>query len=120
MKTRPVEAKLFNVDGRTDGRTDRQTDMTKLLVAFRNFSSPPSKGHKLLLCLYPYVTFTSKYCIGTVRKLLFITFQQAEHLPTHDNTLLPTRHPFNQLVNFQLFQVVRQVLRVLKLTDAIR
>jgi hypothetical protein len=28
---------------RTDGRTDRQTDMTKLIVAFRNFAKAPKK-----------------------------------------------------------------------------
>jgi hypothetical protein len=33
MKIRPVEAELFH----EDGRTDRQTDLTKLIVAFRNF-----------------------------------------------------------------------------------
>jgi len=37
MKIRPVRTKLFCVDGRTDEKTDRQTDMTKLIVAFRNF-----------------------------------------------------------------------------------
>jgi len=34
MKIRPVEAELFHASRRTDG----QTDMTKFLVAFRNFS----------------------------------------------------------------------------------
>jgi hypothetical protein len=29
-------------DGRTDGQTERQTNMTKLIVAFRNFA----KAHK--------------------------------------------------------------------------
>jgi hypothetical protein len=33
MKIRPVEAELF--------RADRQTDMTKLIVAFRNFANAP-------------------------------------------------------------------------------
>jgi len=32
MKIRPVEANLFNADGRTD--------TTKLAVAFRNFNAP--------------------------------------------------------------------------------
>jgi Fe-S-cluster formation regulator IscX/YfhJ len=38
---RAVGAELFHADGRTDGRTDRQTDMTKLIVAFRNFANAP-------------------------------------------------------------------------------
>jgi hypothetical protein len=53
VKTRPVVAETFRADGRpdrktdgqpdrkTDGRTDRQTDMTKLVVAFRNFANAP-------------------------------------------------------------------------------
>ena len=39
MKIRLVEAELFHVDRRTDGRTD----MTKLIVAFRNFANAPKK-----------------------------------------------------------------------------
>jgi hypothetical protein len=47
MKTRPMGAEFFHADGRTDGRTDRQTDgqtyMTKLTVAFSNFSNAPKE-----------------------------------------------------------------------------
>ena len=35
MNIRPVGADLFHADG----RTDRRTDMTKLIVAFRNFAN---------------------------------------------------------------------------------
>jgi len=35
IKIRPVGAELFHVDGRTD--------MTKLIVAFRNFANAPKK-----------------------------------------------------------------------------
>jgi hypothetical protein len=38
MKIRPVEAELFHAD-----RTDGQTDMTKLVIAFRNFANAPEK-----------------------------------------------------------------------------
>jgi len=38
---RPVGVELFREDGRRDGRTGGQTDMTKLIVAFRNFANPP-------------------------------------------------------------------------------
>ena len=37
MKIRPVAAELFN----EGGQTDRQTDMTKLMVAFRNYTNAP-------------------------------------------------------------------------------
>jgi len=37
MKILPFRPDLFNTDGRTQG----QTDMTKLMVAFRNFSIVP-------------------------------------------------------------------------------
>ena len=34
-------------DRQTDGRTDRQTDMTKLVVAFRNFAKAPKGNYRL-------------------------------------------------------------------------
>ena len=37
MKIRLVGTKLFGVEGQTDGRTD----MTKLIVAYRNFANAP-------------------------------------------------------------------------------
>jgi hypothetical protein len=37
MKICPVGAELLHADG----RIDRQTDMTKLIVAFRNFANAP-------------------------------------------------------------------------------
>jgi len=41
MKFSPVRAELFNADGRTDGRRGTRTDITKLIVAFRNFANAP-------------------------------------------------------------------------------
>jgi len=40
MKIFSVGAELFHGDGRTDG----QSDITKLIVAFRNFVNMPAKG----------------------------------------------------------------------------
>jgi hypothetical protein len=40
MKIPPVGAEMFDADGRTDG----WTDMTKLIVAFRNFVNAPKKS----------------------------------------------------------------------------
>jgi len=37
MKFHPMGAELFHADG----RKDRQTDMTKLIVALRNFTKAP-------------------------------------------------------------------------------
>ena len=42
MKIRPVGAELFHAD-RTDRRTDGRRDMTKLIVAFRNFANALKK-----------------------------------------------------------------------------
>jgi len=43
MKVRPVGAELLNADRLKDGQNERlkdgQTDMTKLIVAFRNFAN---------------------------------------------------------------------------------
>jgi hypothetical protein len=38
IKSHPVGAELFHADG----QTNRRTDMTKLIVAFRNFSNAPN------------------------------------------------------------------------------
>jgi len=45
MKIRPVGAELFNPDGRVDTRTN----MTKLIVAFRNFQTAPRNVHHVKL-----------------------------------------------------------------------
>ena len=42
MKIRPVRAELFHADTGTDGRTE----MTKLIVAFRNFANKPKSETK--------------------------------------------------------------------------
>jgi len=42
IKIRPVGAKLFYADERADG----QTDMTKLIVAFRNFANAPKQEQR--------------------------------------------------------------------------
>ena len=41
MKIRAAEAELLCTDGRIHGQTDRRTDMTKLIVAFHNFTNAP-------------------------------------------------------------------------------
>ena len=41
MKIDPVGAELFHADGRTDS----QADMTKLTVAFRNFTQAPKNNN---------------------------------------------------------------------------
>jgi len=43
MKISPLEAGLFHKEGGKEGRMDGQTDMTKLIVAFRNFANAPPK-----------------------------------------------------------------------------
>ena len=40
MQLCPVGAELFNGDGQMDGQTG-QTEMTKIIVAFRNFAKAP-------------------------------------------------------------------------------
>jgi hypothetical protein len=42
MKIGPVGAELFHAGG----RTDEQTDMTKLIVAFRNFANAPENCYQ--------------------------------------------------------------------------
>jgi hypothetical protein len=47
MEIRPVEAELFLADG----KTDRQTDMTKLIVAFRNFANAPKTQQQMMVLI---------------------------------------------------------------------
>ena len=46
---RPAKAEMFYTDKSTDKQTDGRRDMTKLIVAFRNFSKAPkaNKIHRL-------------------------------------------------------------------------
>ena len=46
MKIRLVGAELFHVDKETHRWIERQTHMTKLIVAFHNFSNSPNKVPK--------------------------------------------------------------------------
>ena len=43
IEIRPVEAELFHADGRT--QIGGRTDMTKLIVAFRNFANAPKNSY---------------------------------------------------------------------------
>jgi len=52
MKIRPVGSELFHADG----LTDRQTDMTKLIVAFRNFANASKNGNYIIYC---YMLFST-------------------------------------------------------------
>ena len=42
MEIRPVGAELFHADRGMYGWTDGRTDMTKLIIAFHNFSKAPT------------------------------------------------------------------------------
>ena len=68
MKIRPVGVQLFyeeeRTDGRTDGRTDKRTDgqtnITKLIVAFRNFvNTPKSDKNHLLFNIISHLMYAS-------------------------------------------------------------
>jgi hypothetical protein len=51
MKIRPVGAELFHADQRTDGQTDKRAGITKLIIAFRNYSNAPKSIARHLLFL---------------------------------------------------------------------
>jgi hypothetical protein len=63
---RVVGAELFQTDERAEGQPDRRTDMTKLIVAFRNFANGPKNwncdrffsGINILLFLLCQLTFS--------------------------------------------------------------
>jgi hypothetical protein len=73
IKILPMEAELFHAERRTEGQTDRQTDMTKLIVAFRNFAKATKNSkfcpQKVLMCFIPSYEQTaihSQYSVNFV------------------------------------------------------
>jgi hypothetical protein len=50
MELWQVGAELFHTAGQTHSQTDRQTDMTKLIVAMRNFAKA-AKSENRITCL---------------------------------------------------------------------
>ena len=73
MKIRTVRAELFHADG----RTDRRTDLTKLIVAFRNFADapknrkPPPPHILISVCLCFDITTPFVYSVTTVMAFTF-------------------------------------------------
>ena len=55
IKIRQVVAELFHADGQTDRQTEREMDMTKLIVAFRNFENAPTNAAGPSVLLYTWL-----------------------------------------------------------------
>jgi hypothetical protein len=53
MKISPIGAELFHANRLADGSKKRQTDMTKLIIAFSNFSYVSDTGLLASLCKIP-------------------------------------------------------------------
>jgi len=78
---------------RTGGRADRQTDMTKLIVAFRNFAKAPKKSFEVVEIevshmLRPIHSFTASF---TLLKLIKQKAEKAPHAYTCSFTVICTR-----------------------------
>ena len=56
MKIRPVGIELFHADGQTRRRMYRQTDMTKVIVAFHNFTNAPKHFYYLNKVLNKFIS----------------------------------------------------------------
>ena len=78
MKIHPVGAELFHADGRTDG----WTDMTKLIVAFRNFLS--NNTHTICINVEELSCNTTLNWIGTCR---FWELRTEVYMPPVDGSL---------------------------------
>jgi len=63
MEIRPVGAELFHAGGRTD------TDMTKLIIAFRDFANAPKKSSTEKLMLDPPLAHNELKPSGTIAGL---------------------------------------------------
>jgi hypothetical protein len=66
MKIRPVEPELFLADEKTDGRTD----VTKLIVAFRNFANAPK-----IICSLTSTVHAVQYTLGYPGEVLALLYQ---------------------------------------------
>ena len=68
MKIHPMTAEFIHAHGRTDrqtgGHTDRQMEMTKLIVAFHNFSNAFINGKTRFVSTYQAVCH--KPCPSTI------------------------------------------------------
>jgi hypothetical protein len=67
MKIRPVGYKLFHAVGRANG----QTNMTKLIIAFRNFANAPEN------CMTNAVSLPRQFMF------CMILAMKGHHFPTH-------------------------------------
>jgi len=68
IKICPVGAELIRADGRTDGRTD----MTKLIVAFRNFANAPKSSTFFAHRVFMYFVWISEHTAISSNWLVFI------------------------------------------------
>ena len=73
LKIRPVGAELFHADG----RTDRQTNMTKLIVAFRNFAALLEYDFDYLGDLNVFVCVCVCVCVCVRACLSILSFEPA-------------------------------------------
>ena len=88
MKIRPAGAELLYAEGRKEGWTDGWTDMTKLIVAFRNFENAPRKVG-ILVCLSVWNTDNSKLIICHFAYLISCMFScHRQHLWHNSSAVL--------------------------------
>jgi hypothetical protein len=90
MKIPSVAAELFHVD--------RRTDMTKLLIAFRNFANAPTN----YVC-YSYCTFNSQEHYSQQRKSHIMSVKSSgQHDSGWDGSIMKGTVPGERQVLFQL------------------
>ena len=87
IKIRPVGAELFHAD--------RQTDMTKLIVAFRNFANAPKKAiHTPLLKLLHLLENFSRHFLNffCLQKLRFSGVSNSQLILKHQHMIFDRTH----------------------------
>jgi hypothetical protein len=101
MKIRLVGVELFHTDGRTDGRTD----MTKLIVAFRNFANAPKTE-----LVQPFKVYTCQLFLLHV----YHCKKDGVTLQNNSTCIYCTNEPTNHLHGAESFfekLIVRQLIK---------
>jgi hypothetical protein len=123
INIRPVSAELFHADR----RTDRRTDMTKLIVAYRNFAKAPNdylilskfvfifKLHNIFKIVHTlYVTITKIYITtNSYTKLeqnMYKTSQEFRHVSVYCYTIFRGTHWTHKSTQIQLIKLLKTPL----------
>jgi hypothetical protein len=111
MKTHPMGVELFHVDGQTDVQAGRRTNITKIRVAFRNFSKSNDKGN----CIYDVTIHKKKQVVVKYLSTILTRHIHLRNIKKKSNIASPRTHPMcitkNRVTTLEIITVYRKILR---------